>query len=110
MEAIQIQTPPKDDEIATPDASTPMDAIEVEDAPEEPEPEPESLVDIVDAEIIVKINDNEADNQNDNDDDVSSLSSAPGYDFNEEASKPGMSLRGQLTRYHQEFKTCATSG
>ena len=107
MEAIQIQTPPRDDEIATLDTSTPLDAIEVEDAPEELDAEAEAFVD---AEIVVETNNNEADKQNGNDDDVSSLSSAPVYGSDQETSKPGRPLRGQLTRYHQELKTHATSG
>ena len=103
MEAIQIQTPPKDDEIETPEVSTPMDAIEVEQAPDESEPE-------TPAEEIIVEQDKEPDNQNGNEDDASSLSSAPDSDGEHETSKTSMSLHSLLTMRHQRKEIHAPLG
>jgi hypothetical protein len=100
METIQIQTPPKDDEFDSSEASIATDAIEEEQAPEESESEPEAR----DAEIVVETDKQEPEDENGRGNDNSSLSSDHELDPDAENSKSGNSFDTLLIMRHQSEK------
>lgn len=103
MEAIQVHTPPKDDDLEMPELSVPPDDFETDDSvDEEEEPEPiaaeeaaeeaEPVVeDTRDDEIVVEDEDEgeNGENRNGNEDSESVLSSGPDSDDEPDTSKTG---------------------
>jgi len=91
---IQVQTPPKDDEVETPpEPDDPVESFEMVENPEEEENEGEQVGHAAEIEntredeIVVE----DADpNRNGNHDNESSLSSAPGSDADAETFKSGI--------------------
>jgi hypothetical protein len=93
---IQIQTPPKDDEIESPpEQDDSIESIEMIDKPDEEEEEDEHAPEIEEEtrgdEIVVEDAVHDVRRHNGNRDRESSLSSDPGSEADGEASKSGMS-------------------
>ena len=94
---IQIQTPPKEDEIESPpEQDEPIESFEMSDKPEEEENQgeedghaPEIEEETRQDEIVVEDAVHEAQRQNGNHDRESSLSSAPGSEADAETPKSG---------------------
>src|SRR5579862_6767615 len=117
MEAIQVQTPPKDDDLEMPELSVPPEDSEIDDSvDEEEEPEPiavegaaeeaEPVVDTRDDEIVVEDEDvgQNEENRNGNEDGESGLSSAPDSDAEPDTSKTGDPFKVRYT-YSQLSKS-----